>query len=424
MNFKLFCELRSGIIKRGLKNFSYLTVGEIIAQGIGLIGFIYIARYLGPEYYGIYVTVGAFVGMFSLLTFSGLRKVVLRECSKDVANADQVLSRTIGLQSLFIFIAILAMLIASLFTDYTITIKLYIAIFSLNLFSDGLRSYISKIYQYSERMEYLAIFSIFKMATFVGLAVFFLRLGYGLFTIVILSVSTSLLTLFLFIYYSRKIVKFDMFSRVYIDKNIIKPSIFFSAIEIVGSLHSKVDLLMISLLGTSPEVAIYGVAYYLAAESESLKNKLAAAFFPIAVKTLHGGTIRRKFIIKYSLFFTISMLGLAIIGFFLAEPTIIILFGEEYAESGYILRVLIFYIAAWFSTLPFTEAIQATGNEKVLLFGKGVMAGINIPLNIALYLIYGLIGIAYSTLVIYTVGAIVINIFSYYILNKQGYFTK
>jgi O-antigen/teichoic acid export membrane protein len=417
----LFREIRNEKIKRGFKNFSYLTIGELIAQGIGFVGFIYLARYLGPEYYGIYVTVGAFVAMFQIFTFTGLRKVVLRECSKDLENADKLLNRTIGLQSLFIFIAILAMLIASLFTNYAITTKLYIAIFSLNLFSSELINYIVIIFQCTERMQYIAIFNIFKMASFVGFLIIFVNLGYGLFPIILLSVSTSILTLLLYIYYSRKIVKYNIFTKIKIDKNIIKQSITFSAIGICATLHNRVDLFMISLLGTSPEVAIYAVAYNLARESEVLKNRLEAAFFPIAVKTFNNGTIRKKIIIKYSLFFAISMICLSLIGFFLAEPAILLLFGKEYTESAIILKVLIFYIVSWFSTLPFLESIYATGNEKVLLFGKGIMASINIPLNIVLYLLYGLIGIAYSTLVVYTAGSIIINFYSYHTLKKQGY---
>ena len=57
---------------RGLKNASYLTVGYILSMIINFIGFIYIARLLGPSNYGIYATVGAFVGLFNIITFCAL----------------------------------------------------------------------------------------------------------------------------------------------------------------------------------------------------------------------------------------------------------------------------------------------------------------------------------------------------------------
>ncbi len=409
-------------IKRGLKNFSYLTLGTIIAQGIGFIGFIYLARYLGPDHYGIFVTVGAFMGIFQLVAFPGLKKTVIREGSKDVENADAILNRTVGLQSVFIMIAIMAMLVGSLFTGYEARTKFYIAIFSLSLFSNSFKSYINTIYKFTEKMEYLAIFEVIRMGLFVGFAILFLKMGFGLFTVVILSVLTSFLDMVLRFYRSKGIVKFNVFSKFRWDMDIVKPSVVFSAMNVAGSLHSKADLFMISLLGTAPEVAIYGVAYYLAREAEVLKNLLGDAFFPVAVKTLHEGRVKKKSIVTISIFSIAGMIVLSVIGYFVAEPVVIFLFGEDYAESGRILQVLIFYMVAYFSTLPFTEAVQATGNEIVVLYGKGTMAILNIPLNIILYWNYGLIGIAYSTLIIYTVGSVIINIYSYHILDKQGYF--
>ena len=49
---------------RGIKNASYLAAGNIVSQLISFVGLIYIARLLGPDDYGVYVTVGAFVSLF------------------------------------------------------------------------------------------------------------------------------------------------------------------------------------------------------------------------------------------------------------------------------------------------------------------------------------------------------------------------
>ena len=59
-------------IVRGVKNASYLTIGDIIGRIIALISFVYITRMLGPYDYGIYATVGAFVGFFVLFSFGGV----------------------------------------------------------------------------------------------------------------------------------------------------------------------------------------------------------------------------------------------------------------------------------------------------------------------------------------------------------------
>ena len=91
---------------RGLKNASYLTIGHLLIQIISFIGFIFIARFLGPSDYGIYVTVGSFVGIFEVFVFKGLDRVVLREGSKDESSMHILLEKTIGLRNLLIIIAL------------------------------------------------------------------------------------------------------------------------------------------------------------------------------------------------------------------------------------------------------------------------------------------------------------------------------
>jgi Na+-driven multidrug efflux pump len=71
--------------------------------------------------------------------------------------------------------------------------------------------------------------------------------------------------------------------------------------------------------------------------------------------------------------------------------------------------------------MPFITMAQTTNNEKLILIGMSVMAGLNIPFNYVFFILYGLIGIAYSTLAIYSIGGIIIIMLSYFVMKKQGY---
>ncbi len=410
-----------GRIKKGMKNFSYLTAGNLISQAIGFIGFIYVAKILGPNYYGIYVTVGVFMGVFELVTFSGLHKVIIRKGSRDIEHMGEVLDDTIGIKSTFIFSAILIMVIASFFTNYETTTKIFIAIFSLKLFSKSFSNYFNSIYKVTEKMKYISFFYIFYRVVYVCLAVLMLSLGYGLFTLILISVFTSALEMVVKFLHSRKLINFNIFSELKFDRKILIPSLVFSAIGIVNIISTRVDLFMISFLGTPAEVGIYGVAYTFVGEGTLLRNLLATAFFPILIKTFDERSLDKRLLLKYSFFGIAVMVVLGVITFFYAEQVIVLIFGEEFRESGIILRILVFYLVSWWSTIPFTTAAQATNNEKVILIGFTIMAFLNIPLNFVLYSHYGLIGIAYSTIIVFTVGCVLINIYSYHLLKVQGH---
>ena len=92
-------------VTRGVRNASWLSAGKLAARVINFAGFIYIVRKLSPEDYGIYVTVGAFVRMFAILTLSGINKAVLREGSKDPSSMALLLEDVAGLKNLLVALA-------------------------------------------------------------------------------------------------------------------------------------------------------------------------------------------------------------------------------------------------------------------------------------------------------------------------------
>jgi len=408
-------------ISRGIKNASYLAIGNLITQFISFIGFIFIARMLGPDNYGIYVTVGSFVGLFEILLLRGLNKTIIREGSKDISSMHTFLKKTIGMRNLLIITAIIVCIIFSFFTPYELQTKLYIILFSFQLAYTGLKGFLATIYQATEKMQYISIFGIINRVIFVSLSIAFLYRGFGVLALFLIALFSNLLTISANYFYSRRYVRFNFFSKLQFDNNLLKPTIIFSLLGFAIFLTTKIDLVMISLLGTAKDVGIYGVAFKISQLGIMLRNVIAMAFFPIFIKQFHTHKMKAKQLIKYSVFFLILIFVLSLVVSFFVEDIVSILLGSEYHNSGEILRVLIFYLAFSWSTLPFTTAAQATQNEKYMLIIWSIMAALNIPLNYLLFIKYGLIGIAYSTLVVTAAGLFLISYITLKVMKKQGY---
>lgn len=408
-------------IKVGLKNVSYLTLGNIISQGIGLIGFYYIARILGPKHYGIYATVGAFVGFFHIFIFTGLSKVIIREGSKRLKYFHEVLEKTIAMRFYFIILAMVLCIISSFFTGYSNQTKLFIIIFSIEIIDIGLQSFLGTIYQATESMKYLAYFSVIFRILFTLLSIIFLHLGFGVLAILLINVLSRFCVLIINYMISKRYVIFNFNLRLNIDRNIIKPAIVFSLIVFINTLAVKVDILMVSFLSTPEDVGIYAIADKIAREGNLLRNIVATAFFPIAVKYFTNNNIKGRNLLSYSFLFFIGIFFCCFILSLFVQDLVILLFGDKYSESGIILKYLLFYLMFSFSTIPFSVSLQATHNEKLGLITALVAVSLNIPLNIILFHRFGLIGIAYSTLVVYLVGSILISFLTYTTMRRQGY---
>jgi O-antigen/teichoic acid export membrane protein len=408
---------------QGIKNASYLATGNILSQAISFVGFIYIARLLGPDHYGVYVTVGAFVGIFDILLLGGLDKTIIREGSKDLSTMHNSLEKTIGIRNLLIIIAIASCIVASFFAPYPSQTKFFILILSFRLANTGLYGFLGTIYQATEKMKYISYLNIFDRTLFVVLSITFLYLGYGLLAVFLVALFAHFFTLFISFRISRKLVKFQFFSKVRFDSTLLKSAFIFSLLSFLGVLITRIDVLMISFLGTSKDVGIYGVAYKLAQEGVMLRNVNAMAFFPIFVKLFHNQKVKGMKLIKYSLFFFAAIFILSLTASFFVQDIVRLVFGAEYQASGEILRVLIFFLAFSWATLPFTTAAQATHCEKYILYAMIVMAAMNIPLNYIFFVKYGVIGIAYSTLVVFSIGSFLISFVTYKMMKKREYLT-
>jgi len=408
-------------LKRGMINVSFLTIGNIVSQATGMIGFIYIARMLGPENYGIYVTVGVFVGMFSFLTLDGINRVVLREGAKDISQMNRFLEKTSGIKNLFALAAIVVCISTAFLLPYSMQLRVYILLFSVDLIRQSFRGFFGAVYQAAERMQYNAGLSILNRIIFVSLSIAFLYMGFGLLALFSIAIFSHAFTLLLSFRLSRRFVVFKFWSRISWDKSILKPAFVFSLIGFLGFLTTKIDLVMISFLGTSEDMGIYGAAYRIAREGVMLRGIVSTAFFPIITKRLYMGSMRLSLLLKYSGMLFLGVFALASIASYFAEDFMIIAFGKQYKDSGYILSILVFYIAIIFATLPFSNAIIATHNEHITLIMNVISAGLNILLNYMLFLRFGLIGIAYSTLLVSgTMG--VVGTFVYVnVLKKKGH---
>lgn len=65
------------------KNTSWLFGEKILRMAVGLFVGVWLARYLGPEQFGLFSYAQSFVGLFIAIATFGLDGIVVRETVKD-----------------------------------------------------------------------------------------------------------------------------------------------------------------------------------------------------------------------------------------------------------------------------------------------------------------------------------------------------
>lgn len=397
---------KSPVFKRGLKNASFLAGGNIISEVLTFLTFTLIARKFDPGNYGIYATVTNYVSMFEIFALQGLNKTVIREGALQEHDFVSVLRRGLKLKYLFVIAASLLCLLILPFVDYDMNTKLFILFFAVSILLHEVMKYFNVVFMVKEKMSYISYLGIASRIFFLLMIVLVVVFNGNVFHLLIANVLTLVVVILLTLYFARRLVKgISIFVFPAFNKEYFKTALIFSLFSAVTMLSTKFDLFIISVLGDSMEVGFYAVAYKIAIIALMLRNVNQDAFYPIMIKRLKKGPIRKSLLITSAFLIFIVLAGLTFAFSFVIEDIVIFIFGESYAYSASILVVLMYFLCFAYATLPFTLAAQASYNEKTMLKVRILMAALNIILDVVFYHYFGLIGIAYVSVIVWGIGS-------------------
>ena len=168
----------------------------------------------------------------------------------------------------------------------------------------------------------------------------------------------------------------------------------------------KSDVLMISLMGSFSDVGVYSVADRIAREGSELRTVIIAGFFPVMIKRIKAGPISGRLVHKTVLkIFLVIIIGVSIFSYNI-DQIIITLFGNKYLASASILQYLIYFLAIEYTIYPYILLLLSSNGEKNIAFIYSILAIVNIILNYTFFNIFGLIGIAFSTITVFMILAI------------------
>jgi len=406
-------------VKKVMENLSYLVIGNILAQIISMVGLVFITRYLEVNDFGVYSTITSYISLFLIFTLPQINKVLIREGIKNEENLNDLLSSNIGLRLLLGAVSISFAIIGLIFVNYNVYTKILIAIFSITLLLNSVNGYYLIIYQVHEKMQYYSIVELANKIFYLLFTLLVVLLDLGLTALILFSILTLIISLCLNIRLSRKFVNIKMDFKIRFSWLIMKPVLIFSLLQFLGLLATSIDIFMISLLRPEEDVAIYSIAVKLTDPGFILRNLALIATFPMFIKIFNkGGHFEVKKLLIYGIIMgLIAVVGASVISIF-SKPIIITIFSEDYSRSVPIFSILIFFLAFKFFELPFYNALQATNNELKLLYIYWIPPFLNIGLNYLFLIWFGLIGIAYSTIVVSVISLLLLLGLSLYLLRK------
>jgi O-antigen/teichoic acid export membrane protein len=386
----------SANIKKYIFNTSWLFVEKVFRLGVGLVVGIWIARYLGPEKFGLLNYAQSMVALFAAISTLGLDNIVIRELVKDKGR-DNVLLGTSFILKLVGGFAVLGILfnVMSFSGDDAYTQMLVLLVATSTIFQSF--NVIDFYFQSKVDSKYVVYAGLFMLCLNTPLKIILLIYDAPLEAFAFAYVAEFILTAIGLVYFyhqqKHSILKWRFkWSAAGV---LLKDSwpLILSSISI--SIGMRIDQVMLKNLINETSVGYYAVGVKLAEVFTFLPMILCQSIYPKIIEMDFDK--ERKQIINIIRYIFFGLLFFAFIVNMFSSFALSITYGEEFSQSTIVLDILIYSIPATFLNIITTHILLKLNKRFAILSRQIVLAVINIGLNIYLIPRFGIMGAALAT---------------------------
>ncbi len=395
------------------RNTSWLFAEKILRMFVSLFVGIWVARYLGPEQFGLFSYVQSFVGLFATIATLGLDGIVVREIVNDTVKAHVILITAFWLKLLAALFVLLLLSIAVHLTsndDSTNTLVFIIA--SATLFQPfNVVDFYFQAKVMSKYVVFANVLSLFFSST-VKIALILNEAPLVAFAWVVLFDSIILAIGYIYFY-----LQYSTFQQIRMTwdiptaKNLLKDSWPLILSGIVISIYMKIDQVMIQEMLGSEAVGQYAAAVRISEAWYFIPMVIASSLFPaiINAKQVSEELYYTRLQRLYSLMIWLAIL-IALPMTFLSHWVIHLLYGSQYAQAGDVLRIHIW--AGVFVFLGVSSGFWLISENFVkIAFCRNLIGAIgNIILNLILIPKLGIKGAAIATLAAWMLSAFLFDL--------------
>ncbi|MGP9596441.1 flippase [Psychrobacter sp. AOP29-E1-4] len=406
-------------VRRYGANATWLIGEKFLRMFMGLFVGIWVARYLGPEQFGLLSYAQSFVFLFTAIATLGLDSIVVRELVKDQSQRNVLLGTAFTLKLIGSFCILpLLWLGVQLTSNDSYTNLLIFIIASGTIFHSF--NVIDFYYQSSVLSKYMALANTITLALSSIIKIVLILNKASLVVFAIVGVfDTIILSLGLIYFYGQKThhsLKEWQFDRV-VAKRLLADSWPLIISSVMISLYMKIDQVMIKEMLDNDAVGQYAAAVRISEAWYFLPMAICSSIFPAIInakkvsETLYYQRLQR-------LYSAMVWLGIAVAlpMSFLSDWIVSLLYGSAYVETGQILMVHVW--AGIFVGLGVASSIWINIEKLMLISTYRTTFGlvINIVFNYVLIKNIGILGAAIATLLSQMSAA-----YLYDIIDKKMY---
>lgn len=399
-----------------VKNASVLMSSQLITWILTLALMVYLPRFLGATAMGQFHLANSIWAIAGVFATFGMDIFLTKQISRDPDNISEIFGVVLVFRALvfaigFGFVALYVQL-----AGYAVETINVIFIIGLSAFFVLCTGATRAALQGVERMEFISLADIASkiFMTVVGLS--FLFLGKGIIVISFVVIGASIVNLLIQGVFLNRLQSLHFQFNWHATKQVVRASFPYFLVTVFAVIYIQLDVVIISLIVDEEVVGWYGAADGLLGTLMFIPYIFMTAVFP-ALSRLHAGedesNVLGKLMSKsFDMLALLSIpIGLGIM--VIADSVVVLLFGEEFTNSGPILAVMGIVIMLTYQNMLLGRFIISIDRQNTWTIIMAVATVAKIPLDFLLVTwcqrLFGNGGIGAALAFVITEGAMMVT---------------
>jgi O-antigen/teichoic acid export membrane protein len=393
-------------------NTGWLMADKVLRLFVGLFVGVYVARYLGPERFGVLNFAMSFVALFGAFASLGLDGIVVRNAVRDPDCRDELLGTAFGLRLIGGFILLAAVYGAIQLTDSDPLTRLMVMVIALGQVLQAFQ--VIEFYFQSQvmaRLTAIAGMSGLIVSSAIKLGLIWSEASLVWFAWVVVAENGIKGIVLAILYLKQRIPLLRWRFRLNQAGILLKDSwpLIFSGLAVM--IYMRIDQVMIHQMIDEKAVGQYAAAVRLSEVWLFITVAVTQSVMPsiVKAKSVSEYMYLQRILNLYRFLISIALL-ISFLVFVLSNSIVLILFGPSYHLTASILKIYV-----WSTVFVYMNNVswQWFINENLQIIATlRLMVGalLNILLNYFFIEKIGVIGAAWATLASYAVATYLGNL--------------
>ncbi len=368
-----------------LKNFSVLTLSNIIVNILGLFINIYLARTLKPVHYGDYGVIITTMSIFYTISSLGLQQIVIRSIARNQNNSKfylhiSIIARIIGLITSTVILVFYSTYINK---EYSFLVLILMVLYMITM--SGWDAFQNVAFG-MQRMEFTGYINVVASGLILS-AYLLLPVKYLDLDLILIVIVTVQVVKLVFYYFNLK--KYKFFTGNFCEKNqlksnvnnLIKESFPYFILSVFTLFTTQLPVLFLDYYSGPQEVAFFNTANKLLVPLTLMISAAMSALFPELSKhfILDKKVFQNKVRISFQFLIYLGVFCAVIVTFFRNE-VVVLLYGNEYSATGLIMAYQCWYVVLFSIFWFFGSVFGAMDKQNLLAKLSIVYSLISVPI--------------------------------------------